>query len=296
MPQAPSAQTRDVLRALSPEQPVLIAGPTASGKSALALEIAAAQGGVIVNADASQVYDCWRIISARPSQDEEAQAKHLLYGHVGATDPYSAGHWLRDVKSLLKGSDRLIITGGTGLYFTALTQGLADIPPTPPELRRAGDDLSLAQLLAAVDAQTKARIDLQNRARVQRAWEVQQATGKGLAAWQQDTGPALLPLDHSFPIVFDVGKDWLNRRIEQRFDLMLAAGAMDEIAAVRPQYDPSLPAHRAIGVPELMGYANGDLTREDARERAVIATRRFAKRQRTWMRSKMAEWHKIARA
>lgn len=279
-----------VLRQISPEIPVLIAGPTASGKSALALEIAQTQGGVIINADASQVYDCWRVITARPSRAEETAAPHLLYGHVTATQPYSTGHWLREVTPLLTGGARPIVIGGTGLYFRALTHGLADIPATPDAIRRQADALDIETLRAGIDAQTAAQIDGQNRARVQRAWEVQQTTGRGLVAWQADTGAPALPLADAFPIVFDVGRDWLNARIAQRFDLMIAGGALQEARDVAPTYDPALPAHRAIGVPELMAHLAGDLTLDQARERAVIATRQFAKRQRTWMRSKMARW------
>ena len=151
---------------ISPEQPVLIAGPTASGKSALALEIAQQQGGVIVNADASQVYDCWRVITARPSAEEEQQAKHLLYGHLPYDAPYSAGHWLREVGHLLKQDERPIIVGGTGLYYSALTVGMADIPPTPTEVRATGDMLSREEMLRTLDDETQSRIDVQNRARV----------------------------------------------------------------------------------------------------------------------------------
>jgi tRNA dimethylallyltransferase len=288
------ADLSNPLRDISPEKHVLIAGPTASGKSALALEIAAAQGGVIVNADASQVYDCWRIITARPSPAEEAQAPHLQYGHIGAHDAYSTGHWLREVTALLGSGQRLIITGGTGLYFAALTQGLAEIPQTPTEIRAKGDEMPLFALLAALDGETLARIDTQNRARAQRAWEVQTATGKGLAAWQDATGPAALPLAACHPIVFDVEKDWLNARIAKRFDMMIDQGALAEAEAVRPHYAPNLPAHRAIGVPELMADLDGQITLEEAKEQAVIATRRFAKRQRTWMRNKMADWQKLS--
>ena len=176
------------------DKPVLIAGPTASGKSALALEIAERHGGVIVNADASQVYDCWRVISARPSAQEEARAPHLLYGHVAYDQDYSTGHWLRDVAPLLAGTDRPIIVGGTGLYFMALTQGMADIPPTPEPVRRRADALSLDDLLRDLDARTADRLDLNNRARVQRAWEVLQATGRPLVDWQAETSPPLLPV------------------------------------------------------------------------------------------------------
>jgi tRNA dimethylallyltransferase len=283
----------EVLRGLSPEIPVLIAGPTASGKSALALEIAQDQGGVIVNADASQVYECWRVITARPSAEEEAAAPHLLYGHITATQPYSTGHWLREVGDILKTGQRVIITGGTGLYFKALTEGLADIPATPEEVRHQADGMDLDQLLAGIDVQTAAGIDTANRARVQRAWEVQQATGRGLAHWQAQTGAPLLPAAQARRIVFDVERDWLNARIARRFDQMIAQGALEEVRRVAPAYDPALPAHRAIGVPELMAHLEGDLTLDQARDRAVIATRQFAKRQRTWMRSKMADWQRV---
>ncbi len=283
----------EVLRGLSPQMPVLIAGPTASGKSALALEIARDQGGVIVNADASQVYECWRVITARPSAEEEAMAPHLLYGHITATQPYSTCHWLREVAEILKAGQRVIITGGTGLYFKALTEGLADIPATPEEVRHQADGMELDHLLAGIDAQTAAGIDTANRARVQRAWEVQQATGRGLAHWQAQTGAPLLPAAQARRIVFDVERDWLNARIARRFDQMIAQGALEEVRRVAPAYDPALPAHRAIGVPELMAHLEGALTLDQARERAVIATRQFAKRQRTWMRSKMADWHRL---
>lgn len=290
MTRRPHLTQDSVLEALDPQRPVLIAGPTASGKSALALQVARAQGGVIINADASQVYDCWRVVTARPDAAEERAAPHRLYGHVSAQTPYSAGHWLREVTALLAAGPRPIIVGGTGLYFMALTQGLADIPPTPPEVRARGDAMSRAQMLEALDAQTLARIDRLNPMRVQRAWEVQQATGRGLAAWQDDTGAPLLPMNRAQGIVFDAPKDWLNDRIARRFDLMLAAGALEEARAVLPDYDPALPAHKAIGAPELIACLRGELTLDAARDAAVTATRQFAKRQRTWFRSKMQDW------
>ena len=173
----------DVINDINPARTVLIAGPTASGKSALAMAIARTQGGVIVNADALQVYENWRILSARPDAADEAAVPHRLYGHIGARQDYSAGHWLREVRALLDGPDRLIITGGTGLYFTALTEGLAEIPATPPAIRDEADRMRIQQgidaLLDGIDAATRTRIDTQNPMRVQRAWEVQQATGHG---------------------------------------------------------------------------------------------------------------------
>ncbi|MGB7241993.1 MAG: tRNA (adenosine(37)-N6)-dimethylallyltransferase MiaA [Sulfitobacter sp.] len=271
-------------------QPILIAGPTASGKSDLALQISETFGGVIVNADASQVYDCWRVISARPGPGDLARAKHCLYGHVAATDPYSAGHWLREVAPLLGHAERPIIVGGTGLYFSALTKGLADIPATPAAIRATGDALDLGTMLAVLDPATVSRIDNRNRARVQRAWEVFQSTGQGLAAWQDRTGPPLLPRAHCTAIVFQSDPDWLAARIEQRFDQMLEQGALDEVRAQLDFYDPTLPAHRAIGVPEIMAHLKGAISLAQAKSDAVIATRQFAKRQRTWFRSKMRDW------
>lgn len=281
------------LPAIPPDLPVLIAGPTASGKSALALQIAQKYGGVIVNADASQVYDCWRVVTARPSAEDEAQAEHHLYGHVGWQQSYSAGHWLRDVTPLLSGAKRPIIVGGTGLYFSTLTRGMAAIPPIPEQIRARGDAMTLAALLQGIDVQTAEAIDVANRARVQRAWEVQISTGRSLLDWQSETPPPALALSECVPIVFDVDRDWLLDRITQRFDLMLQQGALDEVAAMLDQFDASLPAFRAIGVPELAAYLRGDITLELARERADIATRQFAKRQRTWFRSKMQGWHQF---
>lgn len=274
--------------------PVLIAGPTASGKSALALEIAEQQGGVIVNADASQVYDCWRVVTARPSAAEEARAPHALYGHMPYDATYSAGHWLRDVRALLDNGPRPIITGGTGLYFKTLTEGMADIPATPAEIRRIADEMHLDALRADLDADTAARIDMANRARVQRAWEVQRATGRGLAAWQADTPPPLLPISACAAFVLDADKDWLEQRIRLRFATMMESGALEEAQAMLPQYDPALPSCRAIGVPELMAHLGGAYSREETCEKAAIATRRYAKRQRTWFRSNMKDWRKVA--
>lgn len=279
---------------ISPDLPVLIAGPTASGKSALAMQIAETQGGVIINADAIQVYANWRILTARPSIEDEATLPHHLYGHVPGDADYSVGHWLRDLTPLLSGPTRPIIVGGTGLYFTALTQGLAEIPATPPEIRALADariaEESHEPLLAELDPETRSRIDRLNPMRVQRAWEVQQTTGRGLAAWQDDTPPPLLPLDQVTPILFDVDKDWLNERIARRFDQMLELGALDEARANLPTWNPSQLSAKAIGAPELIAHLRGEMSLEDARETATIATRQFAKRQRTWFRSKMKTW------
>ncbi len=286
--------TEALLRAIPPDRPVLIAGPTASGKSALAARIVGAGGGVIVNADALQVYDGWRILTARPGVEEEAALPHALYGHVPFDRPYSAGDWLRDLRPLLDGPQRPVIVGGTGLYFAALTEGLAEIPPTPPEVRAEADALPLDALIAGVDAVTLSRIDRQNRARVQRAWEVARATGRPLADWQAETAPPLLPRDRTTALVLRPDVEWLNARIAARFDRMLAEGALDEARAMRPQWSPAHLSSRAIGAAELIAHLDGRMTLNEARTAAVIATRQYAKRQRTWFRNRMRDWTGLA--
>ena len=282
------------LTQLPSNRPVLIAGPTASGKSALALRIAEAQGGVIVNADAIQVFANWRVLTARPSAQDEARVPHLLYGHVAGDAPYSVGHWLREVAPVLRSGPRPIIVGGTGLYFTALTEGLAEIPTLPDHVRpeatarlRAG---GIGALLADLDEATLARIDRQNPMRVQRAWEVWHGTGRGLAEWQDATPPPLLPLSDTIPILVDAPKDWLNARIAGRFAAMLAEGALEEARANLTSWNPDHLSSKAIGAPELIAHLQGRMTLAAAQEAATIATRQFAKRQRTWFRARMRDW------
>ena len=282
------------LDAIADDKTVLIAGPTASGKSALALEIADRRGGVIVNADALQVFANWRVLTARPPDSDLGRAVHALYGHVPGDAAYSVGHWLRDLEPFL--ADRPIIVGGTGLYFSALTEGLAEIPATPAEVRAEADGMPLAALLAGLDVGTAARIDRQNRARVQRAWEVLRATGRGLATWQDETPPPRLPLDRVTPILIEAPKEWLNPRIEQRFGLMLKHGALDEARANLPGWDPVRPSSRAIGAPELIAHLKGEMTLDAAREAAIVATRQYAKRQRTWFRKRMKAWRPVRMA
>jgi tRNA dimethylallyltransferase len=278
------------LRDIPPDRPVLIAGPTASGKSALALALAERDGGTIVNADALQVFDGWRILTARPTPSDVARAPHALYGHVPLDGSYSVGRWLADLEPYLDGPSRPIITGGTGLYFTALTQGLAVIPPTPPDVRATADALPLATLLTALDAPTRARIDTRNRARVQRAWEVWHATGRPLSDWQDATPAPRLPLSDVTAIVLRPDPGWLNARIATRFDAMLAAGALEEARAVLPHWNPAHLSSKAIGAAELIAHLRGELTLDAAREAAVIASRQYAKRQRTWFRNRMQGW------
>ena len=287
--------TATTLPDIAPDRPVLIAGPTASGKSALAMHIALSQGGVIINADASQVFANWRVLTARPSAADESQVPHHLYGHVAGDAAYSVGHWLRDLAPFLDGGPRPIIVGGTGLYFTALTEGLAQIPALPAHIRPMAEARlqsgGLEALRDDLDPATLARIDTQNPMRVQRAWEVLHGTGRGLAAWQDDTPPPLLPLCDTFPIVFDAPKDWLTPRIAQRFAQMLADGALDEARANLPVWNPAHLSAKAIGAPELIAHLQGELSLAAAQEAATTATRQFAKRQRTWFRARMRGWH-----
>ncbi len=282
--------------------PILIAGPTASGKSALALRLAALFDGCIINADALQVYDCWSVLSACPDDEEQAQAPHHLYAHIGKHTPYSAGHWLRDVAGVLKTTQkRPIIIGGTGLYFAALTKGLAEIPPIPSEIRALGDDRRLTQGkdgflpdLQAEDPQTLANLDQNNPARLQRAWEVLRTTGKGMAHWQAQTPPPLVAPESAVKITLTSDRDWLAERIERRFDLMMDMGALDEVRAyIADGWDPTLPSAQAIGARELVAYLNDELDLNTAISRAKTQTLQYAKRQRTWFRSKMADWHQI---
>jgi tRNA dimethylallyltransferase len=281
---------------ISREAPVLIAGPTASGKSALAMEIAARDGRVILNADALQVYGTWRLLTARPSPEDEAAVPHALYGHVARDQPYSVGHWLREVSPFLNQS--VVIVGGTGLNFTALTRGLAEIPEVSAEIRAEADARMAAEgraaLLAELDPATAARIDPLNPVRVQRAWEVQRATGRGLASWQDETPPPLLPLQGAEALVLASETSWLNERIDRRFMQMVAQGALEEARANLPGWDPRRPASRAIGGPELVAHLQGRLTLDEAIAAATLASRQYAKRQRTWFRSNMKDWSVVS--
>lgn len=283
------------LSAISREKPVLIAGPTASGKSALAMELAARDGRLIVNADALQVYECWRVLTARPSVAEEAALPHALYGHVGRDQTYSVGVWLREVAALLQRP--VVIVGGTGLYFRALTEGLAEVPDIPPEVRAEADALRLSGQFGvmrdALDAATAARTDLLNPVRVQRAWEVWRTTGRGLAAWQDAGAAPLLPLDRVEALVFRPSVPWLDARIARRFSVMLEAGALDEARDALPFWQPDRPWARTIGAPELVAHLQGQISLEDATRAAILASRRYAKRQRTWFRTRMAHWQPV---
>ena len=274
--------------------PILISGPTASGKSALAMEIAERFGGAILNADAFQIYSNWRVLTARPSNVDEDKAPHFLYGHTAPDAAYSVGHWLAEITPLLNASRRPIITGGTGLYFQALTKGLANIPPIPPEIRKAAQEeiskKGFDTLLSGLDSATKSQIDCKNPMRVQRAWEVQKATGRSIAVWQASTPRPLLPVARCITLLCDVDKNWLNQRIQNRFHKMIEEGALDEAAANLPSWNADLPASRAIGARQLIAHLRGEMSLIKAIEEATIATRQYAKRQRTWFRSKMDHW------
>ncbi len=284
------------LSKISRERPILIAGPTASGKSALAMDLAARDGRVIINADALQVYGNWRILTARPTVADETALPHALYGHLGRADPYSVGDWLRDLTPLL--AKPVVIVGGTGLYLSALTEGLAVIPATPAAVREEADQRRKTQghavLLADLDPETRARIDIQNPMRVQRAWEVWRTTGRSLTDWQRNTGPALLPLSNVEPLVIRPDVGWLDARIHHRFHQMIAKGALDEARAEARCFDPGLPSAKAIGAAELMRHLEGLLSLDQAVNAAILASRKYAKRQRTWFRSRMRGWKELA--
>lgn len=282
-----------------PLSPVLIAGPTASGKSELALRLAERDGGCIINADASQVYACWQLLSARPGADDLARAPHRLFGHVDARARYSAGDWRREAVAAIAAARRdglrPIVVGGTGLYFAALTDGLAEIPPIPPEVRArsdamlaSGPDAMLADL-ARLDPETLARLDTGNPMRVQRAWDVLAATGHGLAWWHARAPGAGVAAAARIVVMPDPGA--LATSIARRLDAMIALGVLDEVRDfLALGIPPELPAARAIGAKQLASHVRGETTLAAALAATVIATRQFAKRQRTWLRNRMAAW------
>ena len=280
---------------ISSERPVLIAGQTASGKSQLALQIAEKRDRVIVNADAIQVYRNWRVLTARPSIADEAVATHMLYGHIEPQIEYSVGHWLKDVKKILPIYSNPIIIGGTGLYFSSLTNGLIDIPDIPAQIKLEAKNRiqseGLESLIDDIDPETSKQIDKNNPMRVQRAWEVMKATGRGLVSWHSETPKPILELSNCETILVDGDASFINNRINSRFDQMLDNGLLEEASKNFSTWDEKNPSSKAIGAKELMAFLNDDISIGDLKEKVLIATRQYAKRQRTWFRSKMKSWY-----
>ena len=290
-------KAEELILSLNDAHPILIAGATASGKSALAIKIAKKMGGVIINADAMQVYEGWQILTARPTRQDQQNVSHLLYGHVDNTEAYSVGDWLRQVTPLLDGNHRPIIVGGTGLYFRALTEGLVNIPKIPEEYKQKASELiqngRMLDMIADFDEATRSKIDLQNPVRVARAWEVLRATGKSIVSWQADTPPPVLNINKCDTIHMHSSTHWLNERIKTRFEAMLDSGVLEEITKNSQNWDPQLQSSQAIGATELIEYNSGRISIEKATELAIIASRQYAKRQRTWFRKRMANWRTI---
>ena len=281
---------------------ILIAGPTASGKSALALALAERHGGTVINADSMQVYRDLSIITARPTAEEEGRAPHRLYGHVDAAVNFSVGRWCTEFEAVLaeaRGEGRAaVIVGGTGLYFSALTRGLAAVPPIPAQIR---DDVrgrlakegvaALHAELARQDPAAAAHLRPGDRARVTRALEVVLATGRSLLLWHEDNMPARLDPARAAKIFLMPERDALLSRIDSRFDAMMAAGALDEVRTLAARHlDPSLPAMKAHGVPWLIRHLDGAITLAVAVEGAKRDTRQYTKRQATWFRNQLPDF------
>ena len=281
---------------------VLIAGPTASGKSALGIKLAQALDGVVINADSMQVYRDLRVLTARPTPDEEAAAPHRLYGHVDAAVNFSVGRYVADAAAILMGEGRKklpILVGGTGLYFKALTEGLSDMPPVPDEVREAVrreseglETPELHRLLAERDPETARTLRPSDRLRVQRALEVFAATGRPLVSFHGARQPGALSDVPLIKLFLAPDRDELRRRIDRRFEAMMEQGALDEVKALGERnLDPMLPAMRAHGVPGLLAYLRGEIFLDEAIAKGQGDTRRYAKRQFTWFRHQLADWH-----
>ena len=286
---------------------ILIAGATASGKSALALKLAKEHEGFIVNTDSMQVYDVLNLLTARPPEEDLSQAEHYLYGHVAPFVTYSTGKWFDDVKTLLAKSENQgrvpVFVGGTGLYFRALVGGLSQIPDVPDDIRHywrarmeeEGAE-SLHKILSEIDPVMAANLKPADGQRILRSIEIMKATGKSLSFWQKPTGTALVDEKSAQKFVVTQERPVLRQRIADRFALMWNGGAQEEVAKLMAlQLDPSLPAMKAIGVREIADYQAGHLSRERAIELAVTATRQYAKRQSTWFRNQLDESWQIYR-
>lgn len=283
----------------------LIAGPTASGKSRLALDMAEKTGAVIVNADSQQLYADLRVLSARPSIEDEARAEHRLYGVADAAESWSVGRWTRAVMPLLDelaAQDRpALLVGGTGLYFNALTRGLADIPAVPEAVRdtvQAAYDLegeaAFRRRLAEVDPTAAAAITPGDRQRLIRALAVAQATGRSLSDWKADTRPLLAPGSYD-ALVVEPPRDRLYAACDVRVSQMIQNGALDEVRALLARnLDPTLPAMKAVGVPELAAHLSGATTLDQAVAAIRLSTRHYAKRQLTWFRNQTSDWARVS--
>ena len=282
---------------------VLIAGPTASGKSALALAVAERLGGIVINTDSMQVYRDLAIITARPGAAETARAVHLLYGHVDAAENYSVGRFVEDAgAALAEARPRVaIFTGGSGLYFKALTRGLAAIPPVAAEIRtgvrarlESGGVAALHAELAHRDPATAARLNPADRARIARALEVFEGTGRAISDWHRDGLPPLLDPARVVKVFLAPERAELYRRIDARFEAMLAAGALEEVRALHARrLDPLLPAMKAHGVPWLIRHLEGEMSLAAAAEEGKRDTRHYAKRQFTWFRHQLGDWPRV---
>ncbi len=288
------------MRNSSPKNVLLIAGATASGKSALALAMARARNGVIINADSMQVYRELRILSARPTAEDEGLAQHRLYGHMTGAMPYSVAQWLQDaaheIESCWVSGKLPIICGGTGLYFKALEEGLSAVPPIRAEIREKWRGFSgdLHAVLRHIDPAAAERLKPGDRQRIIRALEVMQSTGCPLADWQRGQKDAAFLAGASVERHFmDVARDELYRRAERRFDRMMEQGALAEVRAL-PQLEARMPVMKAIGVPELMAHLRGETSLADAIATAKTATRHYIKRQLTWWRGQGAAWRAAA--
>jgi tRNA dimethylallyltransferase len=287
-------------------QTILIAGPTASGKSALALAFAEKFGGVIINADSMQVYRDLRIITARPGPAEERRVPHRLYGDIDAAENYSVGHWCVDAAAALAAAHEerrtAILVGGTGLYFNALTRGLAAVPAIPGAIRREVRARLATDGVAALHAELKerdpaaaSRLMPGDRARVTRALEVVLATGRSLLEWHEAGNPARLDPALAAKIFLTPGRDELLRRIDARFDAMMAAGALEEVRTLAARHLAlDLPAMKAHGVPWLIRHLKGEISVVDAVEGAKRDTRQYTKRQGTWFRNQLPDFAWVA--
>jgi tRNA dimethylallyltransferase len=282
---------------------VLIAGPTASGKSAVALALASQIGGVLINTDSMQVYREARILTARPGDEELRRVPHLLYGHVSVRESYSVARFQSDAIAALAEARAMrrvpIFVGGTGMYFGALTEGIADMPAVPAAIRASARERREAlgqdgffEALRARDPESAARLRASDTQRVLRAYEVVEATGRPIGEWQRAEAVPVLAGLKVARFVLSPPRAELHRRIDARFDAMLETGAMDEAAALAG-LDPALPAAKILGLREIWAYQAGALSLEAAKTQAKAASRQYAKRQLTWFRNRTIDWNWI---